>query len=132
MELKKCTQCNGNLKRLRTQKMWVCPFCGAWYTDETEDRKQDEENTFGLNDEVFEVTRDLSKLMKKDPSRGCIKSIIQCMEKYETADEVEAYMLKKLSFSDDISAKGVREEEIEKAMPKISSVLDPGERVIIY
>jgi hypothetical protein len=44
------------------------------------------------------------------------------MEKYETADEVEAYMLKKLSFSDDISAKGVREEEIEKAMPKINVI----------
>ena len=70
--------------------------------------------------------------MKKDPSRGCIRSIIQCMEKFETAAEVENYMLKKLDFSDDISVKGVREEAIEKAMPGIQPFLNPGERVILY
>jgi len=132
MELRKCTQCSGNLKRLRTQRMWVCPFCGARYEDAKDEKKKEEENTFGLNEEVFEVTKDLTKLLKKDPFKGFIKSVIQCMEKYETAAEVEAYMLKKLSFSDDISAKGVREEEIEKALPKIQSVLDPDERVIVY
>ena len=37
-----------------------------------------------------------------------------------------------LSFSDDISVKGVREDQIVKAMPLLETVMDPDERVIVY
>ena len=132
MEIKKCTQCGGNLEHLRLQKVWRCPFCGVRYEDDAKEQPSSKEENFGLNDEVFSIETDLSKLMKKDGASGCIRSIAHCMRTYTSSDQVEAYMLKKLSFSDDISVKGVREDQIENAMPLMKTVMGPGERVIVY
>lgn len=132
MEIKRCLQCGGNLKRVRTQNIWVCPYCEAVHHDETEEKENNAVNYFGLNHEVFEVKKDLSKIMKNRAGAGCIQSIIHCMKTYGTAKQVEEYMLKKLTFSDDISVKGVREEQIINAMPFIKPAMDPDERVIVY
>ena len=132
MEIKKCIQCGGNLKRLRLQKAWICPYCDARYEDEIPGEQPVQTESFGLNDEVFSIEKDLSKVMKNDGGAGCIRSIAHCMSTYETADQIEAYMLKKIPFSDDISAKGVREDQIEKAMPLLKTVTDPDERIIVY
>ena len=86
----------------------------------------------GLNEEVFALDGDLSKIMADKSGAACIKSLVRCMDTYETAAEVEEYILKKCPLPDDISAKGVREEQINKIMPLISDVMDPGERVIFY
>ena len=51
---------------------------------------------------------------------------------FEKAGQVEDYMLRKLTFSDDISVKGVREDQIKKAMPLLENTIEPGERVIVY
>lgn len=132
MEIRKCEQCGGNLKRLRTQKTWVCPFCDARYYDEPEEKKEGSEEYFGLNDEVFVVQKDLTKRMKKAGANGVVKTIVHCMETYDTAEEIEKYMLTKLSFSDDISTMKVREDQIKNAMQMIQPVMLPGERVIVY
>jgi len=129
MELRKCTQCGGNLNRLHTRRIWVCPFCGAKYEDEV---KEDLSGYCGLNSEVFKVETDLSKVMAKNGGSGCIRTIAHCMDTCETAAQVEEYMRRKLPFSDDISLPGVREDQIEKAMPAILPLMEPGERVIVY
>ena len=131
MELRKCDQCGGTLKRLRIRKMWVCPYCDAVYEDEKKEPEKSKYKTFGLNEEVFQVEKDLSPLMKNAGSAGVIKSIADCMKRFETAEEVEDYLMK-LNLSDDISVKGVRENEIEKVLPRISEFMDPRERVILY
>ena len=132
MEIRKCSQCGGNLKRLRTQRAWICPFCEARYEDETQENAEDQVEYYGLNPEVFQVEKDLSKVMKKEGGSGCIKSIVHCMKAFETAKQVEEYMTKKLTFSDDISVKGVREEAIQNAMPVLQTVMETNERVIVY
>lgn len=132
MEIKKCTECGGNLEHLRLQKVWRCPFCGVRYEDDAKEQPSSKEENFGLNDEVFSIETDLSKLMKKDGASGCIRSIAHCMRTYASAEQLEAYMLKKIPFSDDISVKGVREEQIINAMPLMKTVMDPDERVIVY
>lgn len=132
MEIKKCRQCGGDLERLRMQKTWLCPFCGARYEDSVQEERSSSEGYFGLNEEIFSVETDLSKIMKKGGGSGCIRSIVHCMDTFENADQVEDYMLRKITFSDDISVKGVREDQIEKAMPLLQTVTDPGERVIVY
>ena len=132
MEIKKCTQCGGNLERLRVKKAWLCPYCGARYEDEAHEEIKATGESFGLNEEVFAIERDLSKIMKNNGGAGCIRSIAHCMSAFENAQQVEEYMLRKLSFSDDISVKGVREDQIEKAMPLLETVTEAGERVIVY
>lgn len=132
MEIKKCNQCGGNLERLRIQRTWVCPFCGARYEDKSPEGQALPAEYFGLNEEVFAVETDLSKIMKKNGGAGCIRSIVHCMNTFEKADQVEEYMLRKIPFSDDISVKGVREDQIEKAMPALAAVTDPDERIIVY
>ena len=132
MEMKKCIQCGGTLERIRMKKAWLCPFCGARYEDEAQEKTAAPEGYFGLNEEVFLVEKDLSKVMKDNGGAGCVRSIVYCMDTFENTAQVEEYMVKKVSFSDDISVKGVREDQIEKAMPLIQTVTDPGERVIVY
>ena len=132
MEIRKCVQCGGNLERLRIQRAWRCPYCGVRYEDEPQEPKSPPAEYYGLNEEIFSVEKDLSKIMKKDGGAGCIRSIVKCMSTFETAGQVEEYLLKKLSFSDDISVKGVREDQIVKAMPLLETVIDPEERVIVY
>ncbi len=132
MEIKKCAQCGGNLTRIRMQKTWSCPFCGAQYKDEVPGDQPAPDEYSGLNQEVFAVETDLSKIMKKEGGAGCIRSMVHCMNTFENAAQVEEYMLKKITFSDDISVKGVREDQIENAMPLIKSVTEPDERIILY
>ena len=132
MEVKKCEQCGGTLKRLRVQKVWVCPFCDARYEGALEETAESHKDDNELNEEVFLIEADLSKIMKKENGKGCIKMIIHCMNTFETAKEVEEYMLKKLPYSDDIAVKNDREELIQNAMPMIQKVMEPGERVIVY
>lgn len=138
MEIKKCIQCGGNLERLRLKRAWICPYCGAKYEDAAEAetwarvKAPEPKEHYGLNEEVFLVEKDLSKVMKDKGGAGCIRSIVHCMSTFENAQQVEEYMLGKITFSDDISVKGVREDQIEKAMPLLRTVLDPDERVIAY
>ncbi len=131
MIIRKCVQCGADLKRQRLQKIWMCPYCGARYADEEQEQKEAPMEYYGLNEEVFTVEKDLSKIMKDKGGGGCIRSIIHCMNTFETTDQVEKYMVS-LPFSDDISVKGVREDQIQKAMPVLKNVMDPDERVIVY
>ena len=132
MEIRKCIQCGGNLERQPLKKIWLCPFCGTRYEDEEQEPKAAPKEYFGLNEEVFAVEKDLSKIMKEQNGAGVIQSIAHCMRTFENACEVEEYVFRKLTFSDDISAKGVREDQIEKAMPMLEKVMESGERVIVY
>ena len=132
MEIKKCDQCGGTLERLRIQKTWICPFCGARFEEENRENKEASTEYFGLNEEVFALENDLSKVMKKAGGSGCIRSIVHCMSTFQTAAQVEDYMLKKMTFSDDISMKGIREEQIQKAMPVLEQVMEADEHVIVY
>ena len=132
MEVKKCVQCGGNLERLRMQKVWMCPFCGARYEDKAADKQPESAEYYGLNEEVFSLETDLSKIMKKEAGAGCIRSIVHCTNTFEKAAQIEDYMFKKISFSDDISARGIREDQIIKAMPLLETVTDPDERIIVY
>ena len=97
MEIRKCVQCGGNLERLRIQRAWRCPYCGVRYEDEAQEPKSPPAEYYGLNEEIFSVEKDLSKIMKKDGGAGCIRSIVKCMSTFETAGQVEEYLLKKLS-----------------------------------
>ena len=130
MEIKKCIQCGGNLERQPIKKAWLCPYCGARYEDE--EKRTAPKEYCGLNEEVFMAEKDLSKIMKDHSGAGVINSIVYCMRTFEKACQVEEYMLRKLTFSDDISVKGVREDQIEKAMPLLEKIIEPDERVIVY
>lgn len=132
MEIKKCMQCGGNLERQAIKKAWLCPYCGARYEEEEQEKTRAPKEYCGLNEEVFEVESDLSKIMKERNGAGVIHSIVHCMRTFEKAAQVEEYMLRKLTFSDDISVRGVREDQIEKAMPLLEKTLESGERVIVY
>ena len=132
MEIMQCRRCGGDLKHLRMQRAWICPFCGARYESEEEETTENTVEYYGLNPEVFQVERDLSGVMKREGGSGCIRTIVHCMKTFETAAQIEEYMQKKLPFSDDISVKGVREEQIRNAMPVLQTVMNADERVIVY
>ena len=132
MEIKKCIQCGGNLERQAVRNVWLCPYCGAAYGEKDQEETSSPEGYYGLNEEVFLVESDLSKIMKERNGAGVINSMVHCMHSFEKAGQVEKYMFRKLTFSDDISAKGVREDQIEKAMPLLEKTMEPGERVIVY
>lgn len=129
MEIKECTQCGAGLRRLRIQRMWICPYCGTRYEDAARDEKPD---AFGLNEEVFAIEGDLSRIIKKSGGGGVIRSIAGCMSRFESSAQVEDYLLNKIPFSDEISTAGVRSERIAGAMPVLGTVMEPGERVIVY
>ena len=70
--------------------------------------------------------------MKKEGGSGCIKNIVHCMETCEDSSAIERYLSAKCRIPSDISMKGLREDQITNALPTISAVMDPGERVIVY
>ena len=131
MEMKKCIQCGGYLEHQPAKKAWICPYCGAIY-EEDQEKKTAPEEVYALNEKAFTVEGDLSKVLKERNGAGVIRSIVHCMRTFEKACQVEEYMFKKLTFSDDISAKGVREDQITNAMPLLEKTIEPGERVIVY
>ena len=131
MEMKKCIQCGGYLEHQPEKKAWICPYCGAIY-EEDQEKKTAPEEVYALNEKAFTVEGDLSKVLKERNGAGVIRSIVHCMRTFEKACQVEEYMFKKLTFSDDISAKGVREDQITNAMPLLEKTIEPGERVIVY
>ena len=132
MEILKCEQCGGELKHIRTRHEWFCSFCDSRYSDEQSETPKPRAKYYGLNEEVFSVECDLSKVMKTENGSGCIKTLVHCMDTCESSSEIEKYLSAKCSIPDDISMKGVREDQIDKALPVISKVMYPGERVIVY
>ncbi|WP_044973776.1 hypothetical protein [Ruminococcus sp. HUN007] len=132
MEILKCEQCGGELKRIRTRHEWFCSFCNSRYSDEPSETRKPCAKYYGLNEEVFSVECDLSKVMKKENGSGCIKSIVHCMDICENSSEIEKYLSAKCKIPDDISMKGLREDQIANALPRINEVMEPGERVIVY
>ena len=127
MEAKKCTNCGATLKRL--SKGWVCPFCDVRYEEETAPVKK-KKRKYGLSEDYFEVEANLKESLKKKRVAGCIRSIAYCLDNYDTADDIEDYILKKMTAPDDVFIKGTDDDKIEAVMPVIESVTDPGERVI--
>lgn len=132
MEIIKCSQCGGELRRIRTRREWYCPFCNARFMDEPAETAKPKRKYHGLNEEVFTLEGDLSKIMDKKNGAACIRSIARCMDNYGTPAELEDYIMNKCELPDDISAKGVREDQIESIMPLISNVTEPGERIMFY
>ena len=132
MEILKCEQCGGELKRIRTRHEWFCSFCNSRYADEPDETPEPRAEYYGLNEEVFSVECDLSGIMKKEGGSGTVKSLVRCMETYESSSDIEKYLSAKCKIPSDISMKGLREDQITNALPTISTVMDPGERVIVY
>ncbi len=132
MEILKCEQCGGELKRIKTRREWFCSFCDSRYSDEPSETPKPSAKYYGLNEEVFSVECDLSKVMKTENGSGCIKSLVHCMDICENSSEIEKYLAAKCRIPDDVSMKGLREDQITNALPVISKVMDPGERVIVY
>ena len=132
MEILKCEQCGGELKRIRTRHEWFCSYCNSRYSDEQSETSKPRAEYYGLNEEVFEVEADLSKVMKKENGAGCIKSLVHCMDTCESSAEIEAYLYGKCRIPGEISIKGLREDQITNALPAISGVMDSDERVIAY
>ncbi|MCR5250734.1 MAG: transposase [Lachnospiraceae bacterium] len=156
MQQKTCPGCGANLEYNRVRNLWTCGFCGQSYEGDIPAPAQEEsaakpkskvdffKNGVGktpvgtssegslLNPQIFRVELDLDESLEMKRTGSCIRSIAEIIKNYTTSEEIENYICRKLSIPDDIAVKGTHEDAIQNIMPQISSILDPGERVILY
>ncbi|MBE5872451.1 MAG: hypothetical protein E7294_14570 [Lachnospiraceae bacterium] len=132
MEVKKCDNCGANLEFVRQKNYWICPYCDTKYAFDADNRTQHPEECCGLNSGLFEFEKDLVKATGKRHTKDCINTMAYCMRSFDTGKEVEEYIYQKLTFPDDISAKGIREERIDKVRSLFEREMDPDEHVIVY
>ena len=59
MEEKKCGSCGANLDFVRTRNLWVCPFCGSQYSNDSKAEDKEEDDGLGLSSALFMIEKDL-------------------------------------------------------------------------
>lgn len=131
MEAKKCSNCGATLERVKVSNVWVCPFCNVKYEDDPSNEKEKKKRKkYGLRDDLFIVEADLKESMKRKRVAECIKSMAYCMDNYDTAKDLEEYILNKMTLPDDVFVKGVNDDRIQEVLPTVENVKDVDERLI--
>lgn len=132
MEEKKCGSCGANLDFVRTRNLWVCPFCGSQYSNDSKAEGKEEDDGLGLSNALFMIEKDLNSLMEKKRVAEFVNSLAFCLKNFGTSKEVGDYLSKKCHIKDDCAVTGVNEDKFKLILPRIQAETDPGEKVLVY
>ena len=130
IQINKCPNCSGKLEPSYDRKIMVCPFCGSEFTMH-ETVKKALENA-PVNKDWFIYEWDYKTLTDNAKMSPTVTSFVRTLNDYETSAQVIEYMRNYLMSYSEISAPGIREEKMRGILPRISSRLDPDEKIILY
>ncbi len=61
-----------------------------------------------------------------------LDSMRYCLNSLKTAERVSQYIRTALLTDEDVASEGINQNRIDKIMPKIAGLIEPGERIIVY
>ena len=109
-------------------KCLVCPFCDTHIDADI----QDDGNTGMLNEKMFDFLWKLDSLKQYDNVIAVLDSMRYCLNSLKTAESVSKYIRTTLLTDEDVASEGINQKRLDKIMPKITELVEPGERIIVY
>ena len=130
MELNKCPNCSGKLVLAKNRKRLVCSYCGSEFPlDET---TRNEISGQPVNMDWFIYDWDFESLMANDACKTVVQSFIRTLNEFETSSKIESYIREYLMGFEDVSANGIREENMRDVVRRLMPNFLPDERVILF
>ncbi len=111
-----------------SNKSLICPFCGTHIDADITDYG----NTGMLDEKMFDFLWQFDNLKKYENVVMSIDSMRYCLYQLKSTDSIEDYIRTALITATDVAALGINQERIDKVMPKIAQLIEPGEHIIIY
>ena len=128
MNTRKCPSCGGEMELSIMNKCLVCPFCDTHIDVDI----QDDGSTGMLNEKMFDFLWKLDSLKQYDNVIAVLDSMRYCLNSLKTAENVSQYIRTTLLTDEDVASEGINQKRIDKIMPKIAELVEPGERIIVY
>ena len=128
MNTRKCPSCGGEMELSISSKCLICPFCDTHIDVDI----KDEGNTGLLDDRMFDFLWKLDSLKQYDNVNTVLDSMRYCLNSLKTAKNVSEYIRSNLITDEDVASEGINQKRIDKIMPKIAELTEPGERIIVY
>ena len=130
MELNKCPNCSGKLALAKNRKRLVCSYCGSEFPlDET---TKSEISGQPVNMDWFIYDWDFERIKENDACKTVAQSFIRTLNEFETSSKIESYIREYLMGFDDVSANGIREENMRDVVRRLAPNFLPDERVILF
>ncbi|MBR2524625.1 MAG: hypothetical protein IKE53_09360 [Clostridiales bacterium] len=130
MELNKCPNCSGKMEPSANRTKMICPYCGSEFA--MDDATKEAIGKEPVNKDWFIYEWDYGKLSEDPVTKTAVSAFVRTLNDYDSSSEVEKYIRDYLMHYDEISAPGLREEKMKGIMSRISPMLEPGERVVLY
>ena len=128
MNTRKCPSCGGEMELSLSEKCLICPFCNTHIDVDI----QDDGSTGMLDDRMFDFLWKLDSLKQYDNVNTVLDSMRYCLNSLKTAKNVSEYIRSNLITDEDVASEGINQKRIDKIMPKIAELTEPGERIIVY
>ena len=128
MNTRKCPSCGAEMELSLSNKCLICPFCDTRIDVEI----QDDGNTGMLDENMFDFLWNLDDLKQYDNVIAVLDSMRYCLNSLKTAESVSKYIRTALLTDEDVASEGINQNRIDKIMPKITELIEPGERIIVY
>ncbi len=128
MDTRKCPSCGGEMELSISNKCLICPFCNTHIDVDM----QDDGNTGMLDERMFDFLWNLDSLKQYDNVIVVLDSMRYCLNSLKTTESVSKYIRTALLTDEDVATEGINQKRIDKIMPKIAELIEPGERIIVY
>ena len=128
MNTRKCPSCGGEMELSILNKCLVCPFCDT----HIDVNIQDDGSAGMLDEKMFDFLWELDSLKQYDNVIAVLDSMHYCLNSLKTAESVSQYIRTTLLTDEDVASEGINQKRIDKIMPKIAELVEPGERIIVY
>jgi len=128
MNTRKCPSCGGEMELSIMNKCLICPFCDTHIDVDI----QDDGSTGMLNEKMFDFLWNPDSLKQYDNVTAVLDSMRYCLNSLKTAESVSQYIRTTLLTDEDVASEGINQKRIDKIMPKITELVEPGERIIVY
>ena len=128
MDTRKCPSCGGEMELSISNKCLICPFCDTHIDVDM----QDDGNTGMLDERMFDFLWNLDSLKQYDNVIAVLDSMRYCLNSLKTTESVSKYIRTTLLTDEDVASEGINQKRIDKIMPKIAELIEPGECIIVY
>ena len=128
MNKRKCPSCGAEMELSLSNKSLVCPFCNTHIDADITDYG----NTGMLDEKMFDFLWKFDSLNKYENVVTDIDSMCYCLNHLKSTDNIEDYIRTALITDTYVAAEGIHQERIDKVMPKIAELIEPGEHIIVY
>ena len=128
MNTRKCPSCGGEMELSILNKCLVCPFCDTHIDVDI----QDDDSAGMLDQKLFDFLWELDSLKQYDNVIAVLDSMRYCLNSLKTAESVSQYIRTTLLTDEDVASEDINQKRIDKIMPKIAELVEPGERIIVY